>query len=419
VLNELTYIRLLETWQNRDASEDAERYPQEIFILSTIPERVLAYEPLAVEPTVLNRRYHPFDFSYSAVSSMSMAGREEWLSVPDLSSDERQSLSEYLEIPLDEENRLRFSEYLQVILGGDAPYFARINTILRSFSTYQYEIGFDDDVSVDKMEHFLYETKQGDCTEFSNTTAILARLAGIPTRVVTGYLASGDLQTGAHRRGIAVLLEKIEALQKYPPQNLFLVTTSHRHSWVQFYMPGYGWVDFETTAYALPPMGGGDPNSMDVVIPLIQEGDEILPEFMFPWILALKTLAILMAAGIAGAYLFRYGRELYLHLLLKTRGVRALKALQMLLLMRLAVEGYAVKETSQTILEYSTRYPELSSFASLYTNLRYRERFKKGEWEEKWQKLLGNWREIGQSSRGQGALSLLRRIFSLKGLRYL
>ncbi|HUV06553.1 MAG TPA: transglutaminase family protein [Spirochaetia bacterium] len=418
MLNELTYIRLLETWKNRKASPDAKRVPREIYALSTLPERVLAYEPISVEPTVLNRRFHPFDFSYTAVSAMSRTGIEEWRSLRELSDEERDVLTRYLEIPLEEPERERFSGYLEQIVGNGASYFERILGILRSFSTFQYQIGFDDDVAVIKMDRFLFETREGDCTEFSNTTAILARLAGIPTRVVTGYLAARELQTNAHLRGLKVLMEKVEPLQKYPPQDLYLVTTSAHHSWVQFYLPDYGWVDFETTAFALPPMGNGDPNSMNVVIPLIQAGNELPPEFRFPWLLALKTLVILLAFGVTGAYFYRYAKEIYLVLLSRTQGIRALKALRQLLLMKLAAEGYVIKEPSETLREYSQKYPELNSFTSVYTTLRYRERIEPGEREKSWKVLRDRFRAILHGSRRKGFLSFFRRIFSLKGLRY-
>ncbi|NIQ18258.1 MAG: hypothetical protein GTN43_05615, partial [Candidatus Aenigmarchaeota archaeon] len=55
-LNDLTFTRLLETWQERDTSGDMKRFPQEIFYLSTLPDRVLAYKPNRIEPTVLNRK---------------------------------------------------------------------------------------------------------------------------------------------------------------------------------------------------------------------------------------------------------------------------------------------------------------------------------------------------------------------------
>ena len=418
-LNELTFIRLLETWQNREYVADEKRESEEIFFFSTIPDRVLAYRPRSVEPTVLSRQFFPFSYSYTSISDMSASSPYDWMMINDLSDQEREDMAEYLEIPLHEEDRAQFEGYLKGLLEEKRPYFEKITAILQGFSDYQYEIGFDDDVSVSKMERFLFETKNGDCTEFSNTTAILARLAGIPSRVVTGYLATRELQTNAHLRGLLVLQEAIEPLQQFPLNELYLVTTAHRHSWVQVYMPRFGWVDLETTATALPPMGGGDPNSMNVVIPIIQGNEGPVPTFQFPWRLALRALIGIIFFGFIGAYVLRYGREVYLTLVSRSQNIRALRAVQGVLLMRLAAEGYSIKAQSQTIQEYSGSYPELGGFASIYTQLRYRERSEPAELDRAWKELRDTSRKILAESRKTGFKYSLRRFLSLKGLYYL
>jgi hypothetical protein len=244
-------------------------------------------------------------------------------------------------------------------------------------------------------------------------------MAGIPARVVTGYLATQDLQTRAHRRGLQVLWQTIEELQQYAPSQLVLVTTAHRHSWTQIYMPAYGWVDFETTAFAIPPMGGGDPNNMNVVIPILQEGEQPAPQFQFPWLLVGRVLGIFVLFGILGAYLLRYGREAYLLLLAKSKNTRGLRALQAALLMRLAAEGYPVKHPAETIQEYSDEHPELSRFAALYTRLRYREKSRPQERAESWKDLRVSYRSVLDENRKSGIVNSVKRAFSLKGLYYL
>jgi len=216
-----------------------------------------------------------------------------------------------------------------------------------------------------------------------------------------------------------VLQEAIEPLQQYPLNELFLVTTAHRHSWIQVYMPRFGWVDLETTATALPPMGSGDPNSMDVVIPIIQENEGPVPTFQFPWRLALRALIGIILFGAVGAYLLRYGREAYLTIVSRSQNVRALKAVQGALLMRLAAEGYSIKAPSQTIQEYTGGYPELGRFASIYTRLRYREKFEPAELDRAWKELRETSQKILAQSRQTGFKNFLRRILSLKGLYYL
>ncbi len=303
-------------------------------------------------------------------------------------------------------------------MGETTGYYARIEKILRSFSTYQYELGFNDNVQVAKMENFLVRTRRGDCTEFSNSTAILFRLAGIPARVVTGYLASKQLQTPVHLQGTFMLRQAVKPLQQYPLNQLVLVTTAHRHSWVQLYLPGYGWVDFEPTAYALPPLPGNDLNALDVVIPLIQGEDLTERRPQIPWKTVLLVVFSLAAGTLLLLYLYRYAREIYLSAVSQGQSPKALRALLTLLLMKLSTNGYDLKPPAQTPLEYAARYPGLHPFTLLYTRLRFRERFTPEERALHWQQLRERYQQILDQTRAKGLKNGLKRLFSLKGLYY-
>lgn len=417
-LNELSYLRFLETWNNPEQPQERQRRSTEIITFSTLPERYIPYRPQSIEPTVLRRRYNPFQYSYTATSQLSLSGPREWSAVRELGAEERTRLEPYLRIPLSDEHRQSFLSHLRKALGEKTGYYERIEAILRSFSDFQYDIGFDDSTSVARMNRFLVEKRQGDCTEFANTSAILLRLAGIPARVVTGYLASRDLQSFAHLRGLFMLREAIPELQKIPFQNLYLVTTAQRHSWVQVYIPSFGWVDLESTAYTLPPPPDRNPNSMNVVIPLIQ-GEEMQRRiFRFPWLLALQFLLALAALVLAGIYVFRFARKLYLGSAARREDLRGLKALYTLLLIRLAEGGLEVKRPFLTPMEYAGDHPELSEFARIYTMLRFREKLEPAERARAWRALRAEYRQILRSSRRPGLLPALRRAFSLKGLYY-
>jgi len=417
-LNELTYLRFLETWKNPDLPTEKLRRSTEITCFSTLPERYLPFRPQSIEPTVLKRQYNPFQYSYTAASQISRSGPRDWAGIQGLSQADRIRMSPFLHIPLSEKHRRTFTSYLEEAVGDTTGYYERIEAILKSFSSFQYDIGFDDTTSVGKMERFLTEKRQGDCTEFSNTAAILFRLAGIPARVVTGYLASRDLQSFAHLRGLFMLREAIPELQEYPFRDLYLVTTAQRHSWVQVYFPSFGWVDFESTAYALPPPPGRNPNSMNVVIPLIQ-GEQVDHRiFRFPWLLAMQFLLVLAVLTLLGIYTFGFARQLYLKAAARREDLRGLKALYTLLLIKLAVRGFEVKRPFLTPVEYAEDHPELIRFAELYTMLRFRETLSDAERAAAWAALRGSFQEILEASRRPGLLAALRRIFSLKGLYY-
>lgn len=416
-LNQLTYLRFLETWNNPDRPLEQLRRNTEISYFSTLPERYIPFRPLSIEPTVLKRQYNPFQYSYTATSQLSRSGPRDWAAIPDLSPEQRSRLEPFLQIPLSKEHRQSFLSFLDQALGEATGYYGRIQAILKSFSTFQYDIGFDDNTSVARMERFLLDKRKGDCTEFSNTSAILLRLAGIPARVVTGYLASRDLQSFAHLRGLFMLREAIPELQEYPFGDLYLVTTAQRHSWVQVYIPSFGWVDLESTAYALPPPPGRNPNDMNVVIPLIQ-GEQLHREFRFPWLLALQFLLALAALSLLGIYVYRFARKTHLRRVSRREDLRALKALYTLLLIQLAERGWEVKRPFLTPMEYAEENPQLRDFAEIYTLLRFRENLKPAERKEVWTALRAAYRTLLEASRRPGLLAALRRAFSLKGIYY-
>ena len=55
--------------------------------------------------------------------------------------------------------------------------------------------------------------------------AVMLRAVGVPARLATGY-ATGD---------------------KVADKDIYLVTDSHSHAWVEVFFPGYGWIPFEPT----------------------------------------------------------------------------------------------------------------------------------------------------------------------------
>ncbi|MCL1817519.1 MAG: transglutaminase-like domain-containing protein [Spirochaetaceae bacterium] len=426
-LNKLPTTRLLETWKNTSFNYESGRSEEEIFFLSTLPEKYLPYNPFAVEPTILQTGYGPFRYSHAVRSAISRTGAERLRGVREISSRETQRHAEFLEVELAKNDQVIFEAHLAGALqearaeGEGESYFGRLLAVLKSFSSFQYTAGFSGDTTIPALVDFLTYTKEGDCTEFSNTAAILGRLAGIPARVVTGFLVDEGLQTPAHLRGLAVLRGQIKLLQEFPPEELFLVTTAHRHSWVQFWLPAYGWIDFEATAFAIPPMGLGDANNRDVVIPIFEKEQPITPLRSFPWRPVLRGLGILLAAAAAGAYILRYGREAFLALRARKGGDRASRALYGLLLMRLAAEGKPIKTPAQTSREYSCLFPDdpaLIVFAALYTQLRYRASAD-DERQKVYAALGDEYRKILKSQRRGGIAGWFLRIFSLRGLAYL
>jgi transglutaminase-like putative cysteine protease len=99
---------------------------------------------------------------------------------------------------------------------------------------------------------FLTKSRRGYCQQFAFAMAVLARLAGIPSRVVVGYT-----------QGV------------YQGNGTWQVRTSDAHAWPELYFAGAGWLRFEPTptgspgeagqptasapAYSFPPAGSTAP----------------------------------------------------------------------------------------------------------------------------------------------------------------
>jgi transglutaminase-like putative cysteine protease len=77
---------------------------------------------------------------------------------------------------------------------------------------------------------WLLQTRRGYCTYYASAMAIMGRLLGIPTRVVSGF-SQGHFD---------------------PQHNMWVVDGSDAHSWVQAYLPNLGWVSFDPTPTFAP-----------------------------------------------------------------------------------------------------------------------------------------------------------------------
>jgi len=79
------------------------------------------------------------------------------------------------------------------------------------------------------LEDFLFSHKRGNCEYFATAGAVLLRHAGVPARLVTGFLAEDWNEYG----------------------KFYDVRQRNAHAWVEAYLPGKGWVTVDPT----PPAG--------------------------------------------------------------------------------------------------------------------------------------------------------------------
>lgn len=168
---------------------------------------------------------------------MDMAGyRRNWLKqAPRLTKSQRDRMAPFLQVPPTVTARTR--ELTHRVAGGAASNFEivrRLETYLKA--NYRYDLGiaaFPD--GVDTLDYFLFEQpdRSAYCEQFATALAVMARIEGIPTRLVSGYLP------GTYN----------------PFTGLYEVKTSEAHAWVEAFFPGTGWVPFDPTPGSSDPMG--------------------------------------------------------------------------------------------------------------------------------------------------------------------
>ncbi|MGD2199439.1 transglutaminase TgpA family protein [Lysinibacillus fusiformis] len=104
----------------------------------------------------------------------------------------------------------------------------------------------------DYVDQFLFDTKVGYCDNFSTSMVVLLRSIGIPARWVKGFApgTAGPMSDG---------------LREYR------ITNDNAHSWVEAYISGTGWMEFE------PTIGFSGNVNIDYDIPLdTSEQEEIV-----------------------------------------------------------------------------------------------------------------------------------------------
>ena len=80
------------------------------------------------------------------------------------------------------------------------------------------------------IEEFLGDSKEGFCTQFATSMALILREMGIPSRVVYGATTGEEVDDGE-----------------------YVVTGSNMHTWVEVYFPGVGWYPFNPTpGFSMP-----------------------------------------------------------------------------------------------------------------------------------------------------------------------
>jgi transglutaminase-like putative cysteine protease len=111
---------------------------------------------------------------------------------------------------------------------GDAAF---ANAVLAWFRDNGLEYTLDPGVTtVDSVDTTLFDSKKGFCGHFASSYAMMMRAAGVPARVVTGYLGGEWNPVGGY----------------------FIVHQSDAHAWTEVWFEGRGWTRIDPTAVIAP-----------------------------------------------------------------------------------------------------------------------------------------------------------------------
>ena len=181
---------------------------------STIPgnARLSAdMQVLSLRPVEKLRRYELTSYTRYILPTYSQFNMEKYLRVPASSSPRARKLMQRLQDKNNNENS--------------------IANVLNYFATQDFYYTRNAPLLFDQpIDEFLFDSKRGYCEHYASSFAILMRLAGIPSRVVTGY-QGGELN---------------------PLDGYMTLRQSDAHAWVEVYLTEKGWVRIDPTA-AIPP----------------------------------------------------------------------------------------------------------------------------------------------------------------------
>jgi transglutaminase-like putative cysteine protease len=104
-----------------------------------------------------------------------------------------------------------------------------VNAALQFFRTQGFSYSLTPG-QYDNLEEFLFRRRVGFCEHYAASFATLMRLAGIPARVVVGYLG-GEYNDLGH---------------------FFLVRQADTHAWCEVWLPENGWTRVDPTAAVAP-----------------------------------------------------------------------------------------------------------------------------------------------------------------------
>ncbi len=127
---------------------------------------------------------------------------------------------------------------------ADGP-FEAVQAIDRHLRT-KYDYTPNVDQATYPLATFVGQDQAGYCQQFSGTMALMLRMVGIPSRVVSGF-APGTLDAG---------------------DGVYEVEDFDAHAWVEVYFRGIGWTTFDPTPASAPAQSQSNAGNLDAALSL-------------------------------------------------------------------------------------------------------------------------------------------------------
>lgn len=123
----------------------------------------------------------------------------------------------------------RILGYALEIAGGRSDPLERARAVEEHLKTaFGYTLEFPREQAADPLANFLFERREGHCEYFASAMAVMLRTMGIPARLVNGFAG------GVYN----------------PLSGARVIRAADAHSWVEAYIPRYGWLEFDPTPAA-------------------------------------------------------------------------------------------------------------------------------------------------------------------------
>jgi len=167
--------------------------------------------------------------SRQPLSQQTQFSLQSWLgAVPELRTRQTSALQADLQLPPGNPASRQLALDLKRVAGGDAP------LLVQQIQQYLQQGGFVYSLTPpvlqgEQVDQFLFSSKNGFCSHYAQATVFLLRAAGVPSRIVGGYLGGEWLANGRYLQ----------------------VTQKEAHAWVEYYQQGQ-WHRYDPTLAVAP-----------------------------------------------------------------------------------------------------------------------------------------------------------------------